>query len=423
MAEHLFSDYFKSFIKVISGNLATTFISLVTSILVARWIIPSDMGVWNLAMLVSAYSPALQLGVFNGLNRELPHLIGAGNKEKAFDMASVSYSWCLILAATSVLVTLIFTCWFWYQGQIKYCHIAMAMGTIVSCSWLTLYLTTTYRTFAEFGRLAKNSTLVALVGLALVILVWRYGFNGLITRAALLAILGAAALYYKRPILVRPRWEKSLLLDLVRVGLPIWFLGQLDTFFMMLDRLFLANSTQLLGYYTTAIQIETFVCMIPIGFTIVLYPQMAHKYGETHKAMDIWRIATKGAVAASALGIIAGISGWLLIPRFVEVLIPKYIPGTNAAQWAALIGLARGLSVYNNVYNVIKRQDIYLVCLAIGLTTFVGGWLLLTRALSQPRMIASIQSMLLATLIMSISSAILSRLICRSHDYNNLVKI
>jgi O-antigen/teichoic acid export membrane protein len=70
--EYGFTSALNSVAKVIGGNIATSLISMVGSILVARWVIPSDMGVWNAAVLVTLYSPMLQLGVINGLNRELP---------------------------------------------------------------------------------------------------------------------------------------------------------------------------------------------------------------------------------------------------------------------------------------------------------------------------------------------------------------
>ena len=303
--------------------MATNFISLVTNVLVARWTEPYNMGVWNIALLFTVYSPALQLGVLNGLNRELPYLIGTGDKEKSLNMARASYAWCLILSVLSILVAVGFVIWFWYRGQEKECYTSIAIGVMIVCSWLSLYFTTTYRTHAEFGRLAKNTTLVALVGVAFTLFVWRFGYFGLMIRAALLAILGVVALYCKRPIPVRPKWDTALLLHLVRVGLPIWFLGVMASFFMTMDRLVLAKSPQSLGYYTAAIQVGSFVSMIPIAFTMVLYPQMSHRYGETHNAMEVWKIAKQGAIGATVLGGVAGICGWLLLPGFVQILLPK----------------------------------------------------------------------------------------------------
>jgi O-antigen/teichoic acid export membrane protein len=190
-------------------------------------------------------------------------------------------------------------------------------------------------------------------------------------------------------------------------------LGQLGAFFITLDRLVLASSPQILGYYTVAIQAGTFAGMIPIAFTTVLYPQMAHKYGETHNAMDVWHIARKGAMVATAVGGFVGVTGWILIPSFVETFLPKYTPGIAAAQWASFMGLSMGFSVFNNIYNVIKRQDIYLFCFAIGVVAYFSMWFLLTLCLNQPKITSAVQSMVIAAFIMSAFSGFISNVICK----------
>jgi O-antigen/teichoic acid export membrane protein len=410
------STFAKSVATVISGNLATSLISLITSIFVARWTNPHDMGLWNLVLLVTIYAPILQLGVFNGLNRQLPYFIGKGEKETAISMAEASYAWCLTLTAGSTFFTIILANWYWYSGQLMYCYTAIAIGIIVLSSWLSQYLTVTYRTSTEFGRLAKKTTLVALFSVPFTLLVLYFGYVGLMARAALIAVLGVAGLYFRRPVQVLPRWNKSILFQLIRVGMPIWLLGQLGTFFLTLDRLVLTDSPILLGYFSISMQAGTFASMVPIAITMVIYPQMVQKYGATHSAISAWRLATKGALAATALGALTGIIGWILIPIFVQILLPAYMPGAVAAQWASLTGLAMGLSVFNNIFNVIQRQDAYIASLAIGVAFFFAAWALLTKLLGQPALVSAVQSMFAGNLTMSLSSMIISRRICIRHD-------
>jgi O-antigen/teichoic acid export membrane protein len=417
-----FTSALKSVAKVISGNIAANLITMVTSILIARWVGPYDMGAWNTALLVTIYSPTLQLGVFNGLNRELPYLIGAGDKKRALHMAEAAYAWSWLLMGVSILCGALVAVWFWTKGLPVWCYTSIAVAAIVVCSWPTYYFTTTYRTHAEFGRLAKNTVAVALAGVFLVLLVWRFHYDGLILRASLLSILGVAALYYRRPLPVKPQWGTSQLVQLAKVGIPIWLVGQLGTFFMSLDRLMLVKSTQVLGYFTIAIQVGTFVRMIPGAFGVVLYPQMAHRYGESHCAMDIWRIAKKGALAASVLGLVAGVCSWLLLPTFVRMVLPKYGPGIRAAQLSGFLGFAMGLYMFDHIYNVIKRQDLYVVNWCCGCASFVVIWYCLTRFLHIAPALASAESMLAATFIMAIISAFVSRRACLRHDRRRKVQ-
>jgi O-antigen/teichoic acid export membrane protein len=178
----------------------------------------------------------------------------------------------------------------------------------------------------------------------------------------------------------------------------------------------LVKSTEVLGYFTIAIQVGSFVRQIPLAFGMVLYPQMAHTYGENHSAMDVWRLSRKAAFAASALGLVAGICGWLLLPTFVRLVLPKYVAGIRAAQWAGFLGFAMGFYLFDSVYNIIKRQDLYFYNWCAGCSTFVAAWYCLTRLLHVPLAVASSQSMLLATFVMAIVSAFVGKTASMAHD-------
>jgi O-antigen/teichoic acid export membrane protein len=156
--------------------------------------------------------------------------------------------------------------------------------------------------------------------------------------------------------------------------------------------------------------------MIPQAFNAVIYPQMARQYGNSHSAQDLWTIALKatGWLHMAALG--AGITAWVLIPPFVDLVLPNYTPGVEAAQWAALVGLAQACSIFGNIFNILGKQRIYFLASAIGMATFFGMWHLFTQALNQPALTSAAKSMLAATLVTSLLSALLSHRVCRRHD-------
>ena len=255
-----------------------------------------------------------------------------------------------------------------------------------------------------------------MIGVGLVLLVWFFRYEGILLRASLLSILGVGALYYRRPMPVRPRWNKPAIVHLVRIGLPIWLAGQAAAIFIALDRMILVRSPEMLGYFTIAIQTAAFARTIPAAFTIVLYPQMAHRYGETHNAMAIWQIAKKGAIGACLFGLLAGCCGWFLAPHVVKILVPKYLPGAVSAQWASFMGLAMGLYVFDNVYVVIGKLELFILNYCIGAAIFFVAWFLLTRGFGAPQLIATAQSMLLATLVMAVTSLFVSHRACSKHD-------
>lgn len=410
------SSFIGSVAKIIGGNFLTSIISLVTSVFVARWTSPYELGSWNLVLLISVYAPIIQFGVFNGLNRELPYFTGRGERETALHLARASFSWCLVLCVVSAVLTALFALYYWTVQRGDLALTALSIGAIVVCLWPAQFLTVTYRTSSDFGRLASRNSVVALIGVPLTLLVFWFGYRGLMARAVLLAVFSVLALYFRRPVVVRPQWDKCALAQLARVGLPIWVLGQLGIFFLTLDRIVLSASPLTLGYLSIANQASTFAGMIPIAITMVLYPQMVQKYGETHSAVAALNIVKSGAALATGLGALTALCGWFLVPVFIELLLPAYTPGIPAAQWACLTGLAMGLSVYGNVFNVIRRQDLYLISFGIGLAVFFGAWSALTGPLGQAPLESAVQSMLAANLSMAVASAITSRLACLHHD-------
>jgi O-antigen/teichoic acid export membrane protein len=132
--------------------------------------------------------------------------------------------------------------------------------------------------------------------------------------------------------------------------------------------------------------------------------------------MDIWRIAKKGALAASVLGLVVGVCGWLLLPTFVRMVLPKYGPGIRAAQLSGFLGFVMGLYMFDHIYNVIKRQDLYVINWCCGCASFVVIWYCLTRFFHIALSLASAESMLAATFLMAVISAFVSRRACLAHD-------
>lgn len=415
LGRYLKSPILASVAKIVGGNFIVTVIQLATGFLLARWILPKDMGIWNTAQLATVYFPVLSVGIYSGLNRELPYLIGKGRVTEAEAFASSAYGFSIVLALLTVVAVPVVAIWYWRQGNLKVALTVVATGTTVVFTWVISYLGTTYRTHSEFGRLSANTMFVSFVGLALMMLVWRYEFWGMLIRAPMISLLGLAALFYHRPVPVRPRWDWQRLLVLCKVGVPIYLLGQAWTFFMSMDRLTLVDHTQALGYYTLAMQASTAAQMIPTAFTVVIFPRLAQIYGETGRAMPLWILARKAAIGATLLGSVVGILGWIATPWVVNGFLPNYKPGIVAAQWISFMGLAMGTYVFGNIFNVIRRQDLFAIGWIIGLGGFWGSWWVLGR-MGEDKTVIAAQSLLVGTLLLSLTGVFTSLWVCRRHD-------
>ena len=77
------------------GNLVAMAMRLVGGILLGRLVAPGTLGLFAGIGLVLGYSSIAQLGVLNGLNRELPYHIGRGNVARAHELAAAGQAWAL----------------------------------------------------------------------------------------------------------------------------------------------------------------------------------------------------------------------------------------------------------------------------------------------------------------------------------------
>ena len=119
----------------------------------------------------------------------------------------------------------------------------------------TGYLQYTYRTGHDFTRLALVSVVQEALSLALVVLVAVWSFYGLCLRAVIAGLVGAALLYYWRPVRVGPKWDTVCLKHLLIIGAPIFIVAQLYIVWSYLDRTFVLyfTGTDGMGLYAVAI--------------------------------------------------------------------------------------------------------------------------------------------------------------------------
>jgi hypothetical protein len=73
------------------GNFLSMFLRIAGGVLTARFVLPSELGLFNGIGLVLGYLPFLQLGVLKDLGRELPYYIGKGQKTKLLKWLLLKY--------------------------------------------------------------------------------------------------------------------------------------------------------------------------------------------------------------------------------------------------------------------------------------------------------------------------------------------
>ena len=395
------------------GNLVAMGMRLIAGVLLGRLVSPNTLGLFAGIGLVLGYASIAQLGVLNGLNRELPYHIGRGDVERAHALTSAAQAWALVVAGVVSACLIAVALWQLAAGDLQQAAGWTTNAVLAFFSFYGVgYLQTTFRSSADFVRLARANVMEGLAGLAGLLGVAALGFYGLCLRVVLVGAVSTLLLFRWRPVRVRPHWNRAHLRHLLLIGAPIYWVGEVDGLWAGV-----VNSTLVLhfmgthgmGLYAMVALAITALGVIPAALGQVLYPRMAQEHGMGHDERHLVRIALKPALATFAGLSVLVLVGWLLVEPLVRLVIPLYVEAVPAMRWAILLPLVSSFQPLVSIFNVVRRQDMYLAALAVGIAAYVGSLLLLTRGTVQ--LTAFPQAMLVGRIVfMAVSYLLILRL-------------
>jgi len=364
------------------GNISSLLLRSFAGLVVARFVEPATLGLFNSFSIPIGYARSAQLGVVNGFKRELPFHIGKGQPERARELAATAQVWALLTGGVVALGLGVVALWQLLCGRLD-----------LTAGWLTYaaqgfiifyaqnYLDATYRTLSEFSRLAVVKIAESVVSLIATVFVSLFGFYGLCLRLLAMETTSLALLWRWRPLRVRPRWNTADFKHLLKIGLPMYITAQCYFLWGVVDSnlVLVFGGTKQLGLYSLAGIVNSTFVMIPLSLTQVLFPAMTQRFGRTGKIRDLYRMAGAPALLVFLVMIPLVAMAWLLIPPAIRWLIPKYVGGIAAAQWTLVTALVMSFAPVNNIFNIIRRNDLYLIAIAAGIAVYAATLFLLTR--------------------------------------------
>ncbi|MGD0283915.1 MAG: oligosaccharide flippase family protein [Dissulfurispiraceae bacterium] len=368
--------------SLVGGNFVSMMLRMVGGVLQARCVLPAVLGMFNGIGLVLGYAPFLQLGILNGINRELPYFIGKGDRQRVNELAAAAQAWALAIGGIVGIALSGVGCWQLAHGQWQ-----LAAGWFTNAVlgvllfYNTNYLQMTYRTSHDFARLAMSSVIENTVALVLVALVALLNFYGLCLRALLTTFVSVTFLYYWRPVRVGPHWNWRHLKHLLVIGAPIFIVGQIYAWWTVLDSTLVLSymGKQGLGLYAMVLVVVTTLDMLPLSLSQVVYPRMAEQFGRTENVRDLIRI-TRKPIMITVAGMIPIIAfSWLIVEPVMRIVLPKYVAAVPAMKWSLLIPFVSSFQPINNLFNVLRRQDLYIVAIVLGMGAYVGSLMWLVR--------------------------------------------
>lgn len=365
-----------------ASNLFSHVLTMASGLLVAKWMLPEELGFYNGFSIVTSYIILSQLGIPSGLSRELPYYMGKGEPEKAREVAAVANCYELLLGFILLISATVVAVGFLLLQNYPYAAGAFVVGvTSFEAVYVSKYLMILYRSNDDFNKLALINVVVSIASAVSVLLVWKLAFYGLCLRALVVFAVQFALVWRWRPIDVRPRWDKAIFREILHVGMPIYWVANVYSLWPVFQRTAVISclGVRALGLYALALMVDNSMKIVSNTLASVTFPKMSFAWGKGVSFGELLRQSTKIILATFGLNTVLAVVGWLLLPLFVETFLPNYRDGIAAAQWMLLAGALSSFGVYSNVYMVVKRNTERLISYVAAMLVWAASLLILLQ--------------------------------------------
>jgi O-antigen/teichoic acid export membrane protein len=320
----------RSVLALLSSSVVSSVLTAAGGLLVARFIGPEVNGSFRAYTIPLTYLIFLHLGTWDGLWRQIPYYVGKEMPEKVDAIASAA-------GAFNLLISIVVSCGFVFCAAYSLAHhdfygFAGWLSQVLCC-WGVFYggyLTSTYRTLHHFVTLSRIQVYQTLLNFGMVFSLPFLGFYGLCARVGFPSFLSVWLYHRSRPLKVNYRFDTKAFRELIRIGLPFSFWGNLYTSVWTATESTLVFSfagVSDLGLFSVAIVMAGAVNSLPMAIWQVLTPRV------------VTNLAREGSVRnanARIVWVTAGLTGFMiliacagsfLLNIFVPLFIPKYVAG------------------------------------------------------------------------------------------------
>lgn len=296
---------------------------------------PYLIGIWSLLRVVIDYASYTDLGVGAAATYKIPFFKGKKDKENETAVTDCAFSFIFLTSIISVATILIasFVLRNTYSPEI-------IAGLIVISIYMILerfysYYVVTLRAQSNFSVINRSVIFDSVVNLVLIfLLVKKFQLNGLYVTVILMAVLNTLFIHRLARYRIAFIFTLKKIFSLIKFGFPLLLLGFLGTILRSIDRIMIAKmlGVTFVGYYSIALMSKNYLEGMSNNFGIVTIPRIVEAYGKEEKVEHIKKFVTVSAEIISYLfPFLLGLV-FFMIPLFVKVVMPKFIPGIVATQ-------------------------------------------------------------------------------------------
>ncbi|MDI9257707.1 lipopolysaccharide biosynthesis protein [Flavobacterium sedimenticola] len=364
----------KSFVALTFSNLFSNVVAIISGIIIARWVLPEEFGLFNALSIFTSYIILIQLGIPSGLSREFPFYYGKSDEKYAEELAATAKYFMLALSFGILLLGVIAGIVFSVRGEYEYAIGSLVVGlTSAQTFFTTKFLKVLYRSDNHFLTLSKVTMINTIASLVTIFLVYEYSYYGLCLRALLLVFVDWYFTDKWKPLDVKSNFSWKNFKELSRVGMPIYFVANVYSLWPTFQRTIILSTlgAKGLGVYALANIVQNMLSTFNGVVSSTSFPKMSLAYGQGKNINQIIRIPLRLALISFLIYFFILIVGWPLLPKVVDFVLPNYVEGVEAAQWMLLVALVSSFAVFSNIYMVVKKNHHRLISYFIGITVWL----------------------------------------------------
>lgn len=352
--------------------------SMLMGVVAAACIDPSTFGIYQSFLLIPTYAAFLQLGVFNGLNRNLAFYKSKGDIERMQRCIDTSHSAAILVSIIGLVIGISLFIYYILHGYGNvYLWSSVSVLVILALQPITTHYENSFRSGQEFGRLGNIKNIQSVVFCIFSLLPYILGVFGKIIADIVFRIIAYILLIFKRPYPHKSRGDILSLKDLLSAGFPLLVGGYIWQIFLVSDRTYIAShlSSEEMGLYTIAGYVISLFMVLPTALNTLLYPKAASRYGATGDKKQLLPFWKKSIILFTAVIVPLSIVLYFILPYCIELFLPRYVGGIKVAQISLLTCLtfiSMGPSV---IFGTLKKNLGYITAVLISWGLF---WLIVT---------------------------------------------
>ena len=397
---------YKGEIVYLFSSVVAPVISILGNIVASIFINPTDMGIICNCLLIGTYASFLQLGVFNGLNRNIAYYKAQKKEIIMQQMVNTSHTVALLVSIIGLIISIIYGLFVVNKGLV---YILGALLLIVNLVFtpLSTHYETTYRSGQEFKRLGIIKFKESLIYSFIVFLPALLGFLGKIISDSFKSIFSFILRLKDLPIKSTGYGNIDAYKNLVKTGFPMLLSGYIWSIFQVADQTYISTNfgEEQLGLYTLSRYCVMAFVILPQAINSVLYPKAASCYGSSGDKSVLLGFWRKSLLLYTIIIVPIVAILYYVAPILIPYILPKYVGGIECMK-INLISCATYIYMGPSVvFGTLRKNKLFIGLIALCLILF---WMFATiiNGFSSPVDVAYFK--LLLSCILSVSSIALS---------------